>query len=208
MNANGKYTPSIIAQDTTNRFVTDSQINNWTNNRTALNTINGVITDIGWYRIAQSQININQNQARFEIATGISGIGFSNIGFDASIVYGSNPTITQNIYSLFGTPAITQVRIVYNTNYSGASAYIEIYNSLPGNTIVIDMINTIGWSLCYPEIGSIPSGYDSISIEFKKGIKTTDNVEASAIIASSDIKVGNYTLNYNNNTQSIEFLFN
>lgn len=123
-----------------------------------------------WYRIAQSNLNINRCDGIFSIT--FAGPGHCKARFSASISY-VNPCISQIGYSRFSVAAITKARIVYHTTYAGNYAYLEVYvqNGTSNQVFSVEATDTESWSLLPPStLGEIPSGYSSLEYTFKSTI--------------------------------------
>lgn len=146
----------------------------------------------GWYRIATSTLDINRNAARFELDWTVSGV-HGQVTFNAGIMYGTDPTLNQIMYTTYFAAGITKARIVYHTTYTGNYAYVEVYNA-GANAVVINtqMVSTMGWSLITPVAGSIPSGYTTSELTFVDGI-STDGVLSSQVATGTAPLVINST---------------
>lgn len=118
----------------------------------------------GWYRIATTAAGISNCNGLFQIVGAASG-NHTTATIMAGTSYGN--TGSSNISVLqcaqYGGTALTKVRIVYHTSYSGNYAYLEVYNpNAKAITITVKMIGGNGWALVEPNTaGSVPSGYSN-----------------------------------------------
>ena len=118
----------------------------------------------GWYRIATSVAGIEKCEGTFEIQGSVGGKHTT-----ATIIAGTSYGVadSSNISVLhcshYSDDAISKVRIVYHTKYSGNYAYLEVYNpDAVALTITVKLVNGYGWSLVDPKTaGSVPSGYSN-----------------------------------------------
>ena len=121
----------------------------------------------GWYRIAQTEVDMINNLGFFLIKSSVASYHSSTL-LNAGITYGANPTLQQLSHTNYTNSGLTQARIVYHTTYQGNYAYLEVYLSqAKAATITVELFGTDGWKLVSPSTaGSIPSGYTSKAITF------------------------------------------
>jgi len=150
---------------------------------------------VGWYRIATSVNGINNNNAMFEVFAPLSTC-HTFARFEAGVMFGQSAgvSLSQTSYSSFGSlPALTRVRIVYHTTYTGNYAYLEVYNTQSKAVpITVRMVGGTGWSLISPVAGSIPSGYTSKELGFQSG--TGIGYNPTDMVYPSPNKGANYNL--------------
>ena len=144
--------------------------NNWNPIASTMGSISETFTTVAgtWYRIAQSAVNINKCDGLFSISLG--GPNHQVVRFSASVVYGSNPCLSQVAFSKLGANGITQARIVYHPTYTGNYAYLEVlYSTSATNQVFnIDVMDVSGWSLLPPStVGSIPAGHSNLTYAFQ-----------------------------------------
>lgn len=143
----------------------------------------------GWYRIAQSAINIGANSGLFKVDFSGASIKGSVL-FRASCHDGtdSGSGINQLGFTTTAvTLGLTQARVVYDTTATGNYAYVEIYNPTAlAVTYTIDLIDSTGWYLLAPNTaGSIPTGYTSESLTFDTGFVSAEDVTATKQLRSN-----------------------
>ena len=159
------------------------------NNYTPFSTVSATTAaTAGWYRVAQSAVNIGANSGIFKIdfsGTGVkgrallaaschdgaaSGSGVGQLGFGSSNL----------------TLGLTQARVVYHTTATGNYAYLEVYNPTAlAITYTVDLVNGTGWSLVTPStVGSIPTGYTSETIVLDVGLVSAEDVTATRQLVS------------------------
>lgn len=157
----------------------------------------GTITaSAGWYRIAETALNVGNNSALFKITSNSSGRHCS-ILLRANVHYnaGSNSAdINQVSFGEFasGQP-FTKARLVYRDGvYTNEYAYLEIYMpSSVATATQVELINSTGWVLDdIPTAGSIPANYTSKEITFRKGFVTTGNYSIGNDVVIDSTKVG------------------
>jgi hypothetical protein len=132
----------------------------------------------GWYRIAKTNwTDVGNNNATFEVYANVAS-AHSFARFEAGVAFSQGISLTQTSYSTVGSvPAITTTRIVYPTNITGGTAYLEIYSTRSSTVpITIRMIlgtiaATSNWSLITPVAGSVPTGSVSKSLTFQNGLR-------------------------------------
>ena len=162
-----------------------------------------------WVRIAQSTNNIGRNAGLFEVSWATSGY-HGRVVFFAGCHYGqtSGTTLEQVHLSHFGSPCISQARIVYHTTYTGNYAYVELYcvnnSSSSTMTVEVKLIDSLGWSLITPIDGSIPSGYTSKSLTFARGFATTEQLKSSVATGTAPIVVDSTTVCSNLNADMVD----
>ena len=142
----------------------------------------------GWYRIASSWEGINRCHGIFTIEGTVSG-RHTTATFTAQSSYGNanSTSITVLTASQYGNPAISKVRIVYHTTYSGNYAYLEVYNPAAAATKVTTNIDSsIGWQLIDVVAGSIPSGYSNKEVTLSNNtmVATTFSGTASKVTSA------------------------
>ena len=110
------------------------------------------LTQVGWYRIAETETNIFNYSNLIQIQSNMKG--YSNISLvSTSGTFTTTPDIIPIVSSSYGGRPITDVRIVYPKDYTGEKAYFEIYVAKPYSddyTTVIDVkiksILNSGWN--------------------------------------------------------------
>lgn len=142
----------------------------------------------GWYRIASSWEGINRCHGIFTIEGTVSG-RHTTATFTAQSSYGNanSTSITVLTASQYGNAAISKVRIVYHTTYSGHYAYLEVYNAAASATKVTTNIDSsIGWELIDVVTGSIPSGYSNKEVTLSNNtmVATTFSGTASKVTSA------------------------
>ncbi|MBR1988825.1 MAG: hypothetical protein IKA36_07305 [Clostridia bacterium] len=142
----------------------------------------------GWYRIASSWEGINRCHGIFTIEGTVSG-RHTTATFTAQSSYGNanSTAITVLTASQYGNSAISKVRIVYHTTYSGNYAYLEVYNPAAAATKVTTNIDSsIGWQLIDVVAGSIPSGYSNKEVTLSNNtmVATTFSGTASKVTSA------------------------
>ena len=133
----------------------------------------------GWYRIAQSAVNINNCLGLLEITEATTSAHSATL-LSAGISYGVNPVLIQHTHVPYSVPGLTKARIVYHKTYSGNYAYLEVYLSVAkAGVISVNMIGGQGWTLLAPSTaGGIPEGYSAAELTFVAG-KIVGNVAGS-----------------------------
>lgn len=129
----------------------------------------------GWYRIAKTRIDINNNIGTFYIINSLP-VHHTTAIINAGISFGKTDGIllTQAGCSYSGNSlSIIKVRIVYSTTYSGNYAYLEIYCPFAiANQIKVQFLG-LGWIAVNPMIaGYIPTNYLSKEITLVGGNDT------------------------------------
>ena len=148
----------------------------------------------GWYRIAVSQASIMNCEGIFQICGEINGKHTSCI-ITAGTSYGNGASTNVQVLSChnWSTSALTKVRIVYNTSYTGNYAYLEVYSSSAAAiSLTVRKLDGVGWTLTDPKTaGSIPSGYSSKEVTLSNGtivaptFMATSNIYASGSVNAS-----------------------
>lgn len=138
-------------------------------------------TTAGWYRIAQSVVNVGNCFSTFELRAQASGI-HTITKFIAGTSYNRNDGTYIAVLnaSHYDTIAIQKIRIVYKANsYPDSYAYVEVYKpSEVAVTINVKSVQGFGWTLLDPNTaGSIPSGYTSKEVTLKSGYLFTPRLE-------------------------------
>lgn len=130
------------------------------NNTTYITSYSVSPTAAGWIRIARSNSGIGNCSGLFLVNGTLAGY-HSNLSFIANTSFGSNNSTKIDILSesSYSLQAISKVRLVHNTTYTGNYTYLEVYVTT-GCTLNIKMLNNIGW-VAYTTLtsGSQPSGY-------------------------------------------------
>jgi hypothetical protein len=158
----------------------------------------------GWYRIAQSAVNIGSNSGLFQVdftGTGVRGRALLSVSSHDGSASGSG--VSQLGFSSTNlTLGLTQARVVYNTTPTGNYAYVEIYNPTAlAITYTVDVIDATGWTLVSPSTaGSIPSGYTSESLTLASGFNTNSNV-TTALQLVSNVATGTAPMVVTSNTK-------
>lgn len=133
-----------------------------------------------WYRIASSSLGIGRNSGIFAFDWAMSGY-HGSFRITATTHYGavSSTGLEQLEYGTYGVGAISKIRIVYTTNYTGNYAHIEVLApvALSGLAINYRGIDLLGWNIIPITGGSIPAGYSNITHSF---------------ISSSSVSAGTY----------------
>ena len=163
-NTNTTYTAGTGLSLSSNKFSTSTGLYNEASATTAATA--------GWYRIATTAAGISNCSATFRIHGAVSGkhtVATIVAGTSYGVANSSNITVLH--CSQYSTNALTKVRIVYHTSYSGNYAYLEVYNpnatALP---ISVKIIGGYGWSLVTPSTaGSVPDGYSSKEASLTNG---------------------------------------
>lgn len=125
----------------------------------------------GWYRFATTTASMGNSMAEFEITCASSGY-HTQAKVIASIQYGQSPVLSILSSSQYSNTSLTQIRMVYDTTYSGNYAYLEIYlNATNQPVTTVRMFNNNNWSLMTPTTaGSQPGGYTTIVRQLDSGI--------------------------------------
>lgn len=173
----------------------------------ARSSSNITTTPGGWYRIAQSPIGQNPVDGIFNVSWVVNG-ETGSVRFIASSTYGQNQCISQMSYTKYGNSGITNARIVYNSSIDGNYTYLEVMfsGSLTNVNVSTEIMDVNGWSLL-PQVtvGSIPTGYASLSYAFQSSIvpgvynKVSVNSGGIVIGGTNSLVIGNQTSLYTTN---------
>lgn len=117
------------------------------------------LTVTGWNRIATSPSYIGNCSGIFSIIASMNGY-HTTVVFEAHTSYGNADGTYINILGVsnYSNPALAGIRIVYNTNYSGKYAYIDV-TTVSGVSIKVQSLLVNGWSLVSSNTATVPSGY-------------------------------------------------
>ncbi|WP_309087236.1 tail fiber protein [Domibacillus sp.] len=162
----------------------------------------------GWYRVAQTPVDVARSAGRFEIDWTASG-SHGQVILNAGIMYGNaaSAVLNQTQYSTYNTAnGLTQARIVYHTTYAGTRAYLEVYNATAlAITVNIQLFSALGWSLLAPNTaGSIPSGYSNNTVSFVAGITTEGQFKSTVATGTAPLVVASTTAVSNLNADMID----
>lgn len=138
----------------------------------------------GWYRIAQTTIDVGNNVGTFQIVAQRSG-RHTAFTVNASISFGKNPNISILQCSQYTNPAIDQVRLVYNSDYQGNYAYLEIKLLNPASSLTINVTrHGFGWTLletAQAADSNISDGYSQISLQLLNKTIYSENLKAKSL---------------------------
>lgn len=144
-----------------------SNIQTQLNNRVELSATSSTFTTAanGWYRIAQSPANTEQNSGVFHVRWTVSG-NHGSARFSATCFYGQAASVNlqQIEYGAYGTGGIVEARIVYHTTYTGNQAFLEVKfaGALTSVTVYSEVHDRLGWTMLAPSTaGDVPVGYVS-----------------------------------------------
>ena len=130
------------------------------------------LTGSGWWRIAQSDVNIGNCLGTFNLYATTTRY-HSNALITAGTNYGSNTTALGDSNKICvlhcghsGGASIMRARIISNTE-TGGYAYLEImlpYSTTSNPTdLRIELSNNVGWSLITPTtVSGLPTGYSTV----------------------------------------------
>lgn len=171
-------------------------------------TVTGTIPATpGWYRIATSPLDIARNSGRFELDWSQNGL-HGQVIFNAAIMFGdaASVSMTQVLYSRYGSLGITKARIVYNTTYTDKYAYLEIYSDSTSTlTVNSTGLGLMGWSLLSPStVGSIPTGYTSREMIFRQGVITEGQLSSTIETGTAPLVVTSTTAVPNLNADMVD----
>ena len=159
------------------------------NTKTTKLTISSEATQEQWYRIAQTVSGIGNNIGTFQIIAQKSG-HHTVFTANASISFDQNPNISILQCSQYINPAITQVRLVYNSSYQDNYAYLEVKLPSPASVTINITRFGFGWELLQSvTLGSIPTGYTSKELNVISNTLTSENLKATGDIYENNIKL-------------------
>lgn len=187
---------AVVADDSHNHIISNvDNLQSTLDSKAPMATITATLpATAGWYRIATSAVGINRCSARFEIDWTLSGI-HGQVILNAGIMYNEDQTLNQVQYVHYTGNGLTKARIVYHTTYAGNYAYLEVYNNSASALVVTaQMFSTLGWTLVSPStVGSIPTGYTSIQMDFVDGFSTEGVFKSSIATGTAPLTVASST---------------
>lgn len=209
IDGSGDVTINATVKDDSHNHV----ISNVDNLQTTLDGISKTVTatlaaTAGWYRVAQSAVDIVRCSGRFEIDWMLSGV-HGQVIFNGAIMYGKSVTMNQVLFSTYdATKGLTKARIVYHSTYSGNYAYLEVYNaSASAITVTATGLGLMGWTMLTPStVGGVPTGYSTTEISFIEGISTEGQIKSSVSTGTAPLVVSSTTNILNLNADFLDGL--